>query len=93
VAQHPPAQVGNLTLATGALNASLSNGPWDAPDKPTDKCRGLVNHSLLKLNTALANDYPERFDERAVDERGQQLADVAIRIWPGPEAPARAPGP
>ena len=80
-------------FTTGALNASLSNGPWHARDKPDDKRRGLANHSLLKLNTALANGYPERFDERAVDERGKRLANIAIRIWPGPQVPATAPAP
>jgi hypothetical protein len=75
---------GNLTLTTGELNSSLSNGPWYAPDRSTDKRRGLVKHSLLKLNTLLAERYPERFDEHAVDERGEALAEEIIQAWPGP---------
>ena len=44
-------RLGNLTLTTGQLNSSLSNGPWYAPEAKQDKSRGLPKHSLLKLNT------------------------------------------
>ena len=79
-------RLGNLTLTTGELNSSLSNGPWNKPKKPKDKKRGLVKHSLLKLNKRLADDFPEKFDERSVDNRGELLADEIVAIWPGPKA-------
>ena len=64
--------LGNLTLTTGQLNSSLSNGPWNAPECPNDKRRGLVAHSLLKLNSQVVEAYPDSFTERDVDERGAE---------------------
>lgn len=76
---------GNLTLTTGPLNSSLSNGPWHAPDQPKDKRRSLVEHSLLKLNSTLFSQYLESFIEHDVDERSAFFADMIIQIWPGPD--------
>ena len=90
-------RLGNLTLTTGELNASLSNAPWHAAEepkakgKPKDKRRGLVKHSLLKLNTRLAEEFPQRFDEGSVDMRGEELAEEILAVWPGPSAYAAAP--
>ena len=78
-------RLGNLTLTTGPLNSSLSNSPWHAPDEPKDKRRSLVQHSLLKLNTTVVHDYPERFDEHDVDDRGARFAEVVAELWPGPQ--------
>lgn len=78
-------KLGNLTLTTGPLNSSLSNGPWHAPLQSKDKRRGLVNHSLLKLNSAVASQYPQSFTEDNIDERSAYLADLITEIWPGPE--------
>lgn len=78
-------KLGNLTLTTGPLNSSLSNGPWHAPLQPNDKRRSLVNHSLLKLNSAVVTQYSESFTETEVDERGAYLADLITQIWRGPE--------
>lgn len=71
--------LGNLTLVTGSLNSTLSNGPWTA------KRRHLLEHSALTLNRSL----PEYWDVDRITERSQFLADVAIRLWP---RPAPAPG-
>jgi hypothetical protein len=78
-------RLGNLTLTTGELNSSLSHGPWNEPEKANDKRRGLVKHSLLRMNTRLAEENPEAFDERAIDARGEQLAAEILTIWPGPQ--------
>ncbi|MHA0285622.1 DUF262 domain-containing protein [Mycobacterium sp. C3-094] len=78
-------RLGNLTLTTGPLNSSLSNGPWHAPHQAKDKRRGLVEHSLLKLNSTLVAQYPETFSEADVDERGAYFADLITSIWQGPE--------
>ena len=77
-------RLGNLTLTTGQLNSSLSNSPWHAPDSATDKRRGLVKHSLLRLNSNLAEEYPTSFDEAAITARGEQLVEEIIGLWPGP---------
>jgi hypothetical protein len=76
-------RLGNLTLTTGELNSSLSHGPWSAPEKSNDKRRGLTKHSLLRMNTRLADENPDIFDERSIDTRGEQLADAILAIWPG----------
>lgn len=71
--------IGNLTLVTGSLNSTLSNGPWAV------KRRHLLEHSALTLNRVL----PEYWDVDRIVERSQFLADVAVRLWP---RPAPAPG-
>lgn len=80
-------RLGNLTLTTGPLNSSLSNSPWHNPAAPNDKRRALAKHSLLLLNTCLAEENPDGFDEAAIDERGAQLAEEILAIWPGPGNP------
>lgn len=77
-------RLGNLTLTTGELNSSLSNSPWSLPDGATDKRRALTRHSVLRLNSQLAEDNPEAFDEKAIDRRGERLAEEVLAIWPGP---------
>lgn len=78
-------KLGNLTLTTGTLNSSLSNGPWHAPLQPKDKRRSLVDHSLLKLNATVVSQHPESFTEADVDVRGAYFADLITEIWRGPE--------
>jgi hypothetical protein len=77
-------RLGNLTLTTGELNSSLSNGPWNAPQASNDKRRGLARHSLLLLNARLAEEHPEGFTERDIDRRGEFLANEFCQVWPGP---------
>ena len=77
-------RLGNLTLTTGELNSSLSNSPWSAADAASDKRRALIRHSVLRLNAQLAEDNPDVFDERAIDLRGECLAEEILAVWPGP---------
>ena len=67
--------IGNLTLTTNKLNVSLSNGPWHEKQKTLD------NHSSLLLNKQLLNGAPDVWDELAIIERSQGLADRIIQIW------------
>lgn len=69
--------IGNLTLVTGKLNPSVSNGHWDK--KRTE----IIQHSVLRLNNQLGKF--ATWDEAAIRERGAALFDVAARIWPYPE--------
>lgn len=73
-------RLGNLTIVTQALNTSLSNGPW------SKKQKHLNEHSKLLLNTRLVEDYRDRFDDDAIDERGAWLTDRILEIWPGSTA-------
>lgn len=73
--------IGNLTLITGKLNTSQSNGPWET------KRAALDAHSVLYLNKRLLTAYGERsWDEVGIRERGRALAAQASTIWPSAAA-------
>ena len=71
--------IGNLTLTTSRLNASLSNAPWES------KRQTLVDHSVLFLNKELVRH--ETWDEQAIAARSEHLADKFAQAWPGPDSP------
>jgi hypothetical protein len=71
-------RLGNLTIVTHPLNASLSNSGW------TTKRAELNKHSRLLLNARLAQR--PIWDEQAIDEHGAWLAQRLMTIWPGPDA-------
>lgn len=71
-------RIGNLTLVTGPLNASVSNNPWEA------KRAELRKHSKLQLNSLLIEN--DHWDEDCITERGRWLATQVDRVWPGPDA-------
>lgn len=71
--------IGNLTLTTGKLNRSLSNGPW------TEKRGELHKHSSLLLNKTLLDDAADAWDESAIQKRNERLAHEIVQIWPSPE--------
>lgn len=70
--------MGNLTLATGRLNSSLNNRPWE------EKRAELHEHDNLFLNRKLLDDVPEckSWDEEAIRDRALKLWDAAIKVWP-----------
>lgn len=70
-------KMGNLTLLTHSLNASVSNGPFDV------KMPAVRAHSSLALNRELGA-YPS-WDEDTVTERGLALFEVARSVWGAPE--------
>ena len=83
-------RLGNLTLITGALNSTVSNGPYSL------KMPAVRSHSGLALNRDL--NQVDHWDEDSIAARGLSLFENARRIWmppsPGNEtqiAPA-APG-
>ena len=67
--------LGNLTLTTGRLNASLSNGPWD------EKRSALENHSTLLLNHELLSSASGEWNEDAIERRSEVLASRILDIW------------
>ena len=67
--------LGNLTLTTGKLNTSLSNGPWD------EKKTAIEHHSTLLLNSELLSGTPGEWDEDAIEERSKALASTITDIW------------
>lgn len=71
--------IGNLTLVTGSLNSALSNDPWSA------KRAQIEEHSNLPINRDLVKKAGDVWDEQTIIDRGQRLAEIAIRVWPGPD--------
>ena len=70
-------KIGNLTLLTGSLNSSVSNGPYSV------KMPAVRSHSSLALNREL-NNYDE-WNESTILERGHSLFSCACQIWKGPD--------
>lgn len=68
---------GNLTLLTQSLNSSIKNGHYSI------KRPEIIKQSALRMNTYFQNI--EEWDETAIRKRGQDLCDIAKRIWPYPE--------
>jgi hypothetical protein len=70
--------VGNLTLLTGPLNTSISNGPFSA------KRTAIVDESDLRLNAWMRTDGRTTWNETDILQRGAELFGRAARIWPAP---------
>lgn len=84
--------IGNLTLVTGNLNASLSNRPWRDSDAvvvaPTGPEAGkgkrslIDKYSLLVLNKEIVQEHPESWSEAAIKARGFGMTKDIAAIWP-----------
>lgn len=72
-------RLGNLTLLTGRLNSTVSNGAW------ATKRLALKEHDVLKLNMDLLDRAGETWDDPAVRRRTDELVATIIEIWPAPE--------
>jgi hypothetical protein len=70
-------RLGNLTLVTGAFNGHLSNGSWAA------KRSEFAKQNTLIVNFSIAGS--ETWDEGRIRSRGEELAGVAMEIWPPAE--------
>jgi hypothetical protein len=69
--------LGNLTLVTKPLNASMSNSAWMTKREALDQSLLLLNRELYRL---------ESWDEAAIAARGQALIDRILEHWEGPQA-------
>lgn len=84
--------IGNLTLLTGRLNATLSNRPWrdsdasvTAPSGPEagKGKRSLINeYSLLVLNKEIVEGREEAWTEDDIISRGEAITRDIAKIWP-----------
>ncbi len=70
--------IGNLTLLTSPLNASVGNGPI------ADKLEAIGEHSLLRLNRVIHVE-GDRWTENEIIDRGGALFECAKSIWMSPE--------
>lgn len=71
-------KVGNLTLLTKKLNPSVSNGAW------AKKRHEILKHSALNLNRQFQD--VEEWNELTIQRRSEALLDVAMHVWPRPDA-------
>lgn len=64
---------GNLTLITGGLNSSISNGDW-----PTKRA-AIEANSVLPINLQLRT--AANWDEASIERRGRDLLGRALATW------------
>jgi hypothetical protein len=74
--------VGNLTLITGPLNSSVSNGPFPR------KAKDIANESDLRMNAWLRSEPPASWNERHVLKCSAELFETGKNIWPKPASAA-----
>lgn len=70
--RHSINTIGNLTMITGSLNPSLSNGPWK-------KKRAEFSKSLLVLNRDISS--MDEWNEEAISERSESIGSSINKIW------------
>lgn len=69
--------IGNLTLLTGALNPSVSNGSF------AHKKVEILKHSAINLNRFLYER--EGWGEEEIEDRAKALFKIAANVWPHPQ--------
>lgn len=73
--------LGNLTLLTGKLNSTVSNGSWLGIN---GKRAGLEGHDVLILNRDLLKKGSSEWTDATIRERTQELVRLIAEIWPVP---------
>jgi hypothetical protein len=68
--------LGNLTLVTKPLNASMSNSAWGTKREALDQSLLILNRDLCKL---------EVWDDAAIGRRGDSLRERIVDLWRGPQ--------
>jgi hypothetical protein len=68
--------IGNLTLFAGELNLEASNNPYG-------RKKGAYRSSAIRLTNMLPVEYPN-FRFAQVVRRSQELAQIAVELWPAP---------
>jgi uncharacterized protein with ParB-like and HNH nuclease domain len=66
-------RIGNLTILGEGLNIKASNNPFRSKIEEYKK-------SVLLLNKDLVDNY-KKFRFSQVDQRGEKLAEIAVKIW------------
>lgn len=72
--------LGNLTLVTQEWNSALSNAPFNHKKE-------LLSVHALKLNEVYFTRKIAKWDDMAIQERANFLADVILQYWPELGAP------
>jgi uncharacterized protein with ParB-like and HNH nuclease domain len=66
--------IGNLTILSSGLNSAQSNSEWRI------KRPAMMKHSLLPINQLIAEK--DSWDESAIHNRGIELFERALLLWP-----------
>ncbi len=74
-------RLGNLTLLTGSLNASVSNSPWLGEK---GKRAALDRHDVFLMNRAIVAGSASGWNEAAIDDRTAELTTAFLETWPVP---------
>ena len=69
--------IGNLTILPPGTNSWVSNAGWE------EKRPKILSKSLLPINAGSLYD-ADRWDERAIEQRGMVLFEKALAIWTRP---------
>ena len=70
--------MGNLTLVTSSFNSTVSNRCW--PEKRDE----FQQFTASALNRDLLNHAGDEWRETDIVQRGERLALIARKVWPGP---------
>ncbi|NQW61283.1 MAG: DUF1524 domain-containing protein [Deltaproteobacteria bacterium] len=73
--------LGNLTLLTGKLNASISNAAWGGP---SGKAAALQAHDVFHLNRHLLHRAGAGWDDASIRARTAELISLIQQVWPVP---------
>ncbi len=73
--------LGNMAMLPQRLNSSVSNAAWTTKKEGNSKQNGLSHYAsdLVTLKDVIKHD---KWDEDAISERAEWLADIALKIWP-----------
>lgn len=74
-------RLGNLTLLTGALNASVSNGPWPGEN---GKRAAIHKHDVFLMNRRVLELSEDDWDEALIDGRTDELTTALLETWTVP---------
>jgi hypothetical protein len=75
-------RLGNLTLITTSLNASVSNGPWDGEK---GKRAQLEKHDVLLMNRRVRDMSAGGWTEEHIDRRTAEMVEALLTTWPVPD--------
>lgn len=74
-------RLGNLTLLTGSLNASVSNAPWLGE---RGKRAEMRKHDVFLMNRPVVDDSEDGWDEARIAERTETMITALLETWQVP---------
>ncbi len=78
---------GNLTLLTGPLNSSVSNGPfldYESEEKSIEGKKAGLGKSALVINTYFSRPTIQSWDDAAIRTRARSTLAAALLVWSRP---------